>query len=141
VGQTQEKVTDLRAARIRQELRDRGLSLTWLAEQVGYSRPHLSAALTGGQPLTAELHSRILAALGVPALVPETYKGRVVRVPRSIYAGFDPALTGEDYEAAWKASWLREHGEATLAIAAERAWVQATGPRDPGSTAGRGDAA
>jgi transcriptional regulator with XRE-family HTH domain len=113
---------------LREALGSSGRSVSWLARKTGYSRGHVSAILNGERPATDEFLAHTRAALGVEGTVVEMYRGRPIRLEASVFrAPYD--ADGEVYERAWKESWVREHGQALLATAAERAWQEATGGR------------
>lgn len=107
-------------------LAKQGRTVTWLAETTGYSRGYVSNVLHGRAPMSEEFHRKALDAFGADALLPVTYRGRLVHIPASIYHAANdlPDLVIEDaYEDAWKRSWLKEHGATALATAVERAWA------------------
>lgn len=116
------------AAGLKRALKESGRTVTWLAKEMGYTRPYVSNVLNGVDPLTEEFQERAVRALGVTAKVPVTFRGRIVRIPEPIYrrASELPALVVEDsYERAWKEAWIREHAEHAVIEAAERAWQAA----------------
>lgn len=110
---------------LRKALKDQGRSTTWLAEATGYSRSYVSSVLHGRASFTEEFQRRALEALKAGATVPVLYRGRTVQVSEDIYrnaTGLPLIAIESGYEEAWKRSWLQEHAQSTLAIAAERAW-------------------
>lgn len=117
--------SDARATSLKKALHNQGRSTAWLAKATGYSRGYVSNVLHGRVPFSEEFQRRAVEALQSTAAIPVTYRGRVVQVPESIYrrTGDLPTLTvASAYEEAWKRSWLQEHGEEALVLAAERAW-------------------
>jgi transcriptional regulator with XRE-family HTH domain len=120
-----------KAKALRQALKEQGRTVQWLADEMGYSRGYVSNVLGGKTPFTDAFHEKALSALHRTAAVPVLYRGRRVVVPANIFNAQDtlPLIAVESaYEEAWKRAWLAEHGAATLAAAADRAWqvAQAT---------------
>jgi transcriptional regulator with XRE-family HTH domain len=116
-------------ASLKKALKSQGRTVTWLAEETGYSRGYVSHVLNGQIALTEEFQAKALEALSTGATVPVTYKGRRVAVPESIYkeaANLSPLVVQSTFEEAWKASWVQEHGAEALAVAAERAFAVAS---------------
>ena len=135
-----DRPTDIRGARLRAELKAQGRSVTWLAKATGYTRPYVSAVLTGASPWTEEFQKKVAAVLGEPLTVQEHYRGLTIKVPAAIYssAAWTPEVSADAYEDAWKRRWASIHGDAAVAVAAERAWQLALASS---SSAGGGDAA
>lgn len=120
--------SDPRAAKLRQKLLEDGRSVTWLAEQMDLSRPYVSAVLAGTRPWTPFFADQAMKVLGESGIVRDHYRGRVVKLPASIYRAASqmaPDIVAQTYEDAWKQSWIAEHGPEALAVAAERAFRQA----------------
>lgn len=118
-----------KTASLRKALAEQGRSVAWLARETGYSRGYVSNVLHDKTPFTEEFQRRAVRALKAKASVPVLYRGRTVQVPEDIYrrAAESPIIAVESvYEEAWKRSWIQEHGQSTLAIAAERAWQAAS---------------
>ena len=119
-------MTEERQKAIARLMQEQGRTQAWLAERTGYSRNHISQVLAGERPMTPALHGKILDVLGVDAKALDQHLGRVVRVPLSVFRREVSAAAIEaSYEEAWKADWVAEHAEATLATAAERAYAAA----------------
>lgn len=113
------------ARALRKTLEAQGRTVTWLADEMGYSRGYVSNVLGGKHPFTEEFQAKATQALKATATVPVLFRGRQVLVPANIYkeAADLPLISVETaYEEAWKRSWLQEHGSTSLAVAAERAW-------------------
>ena len=115
-----------KAASLQRALKDQGRTVAWLAREAGYSRGYVSNVLHGNTPWTDEFQRRAIDALKTSGQVPVTYRGRTIQVPEDVYANaanLEPIVVESGYEEAWKRSWLQEHAQSTLAIAADRAWV------------------
>lgn len=116
------------AAALQKVLRDRGQTVSWLADQTGYTRSYVSNILNGKVPFSEEFQRKAMAALATSGTVTVTFRGKNVTVPESIYkqaAGISPITVESAYEEAWKRAWLAENADVTLAVAAERAWQAA----------------
>lgn len=117
--------TQRQAASLKRALKAQGRTVSWLAQATGYSRGYVSNVLSGIAPFTDEFQAKAIEAMETNASIPVTYRGRTVHVPEDIYrrANTLPLIAVESvYEEAWKKAWLQEHGAATLAVAAERAF-------------------
>lgn len=118
-----------KAAALKQALKEQGRTTAWLARETGYSRSYVSGILNGRIFFTGEFQAKAIKAMGADGMVTDTFRGRVVQIPESIYrkAGDTTALVAvaDAYEEAWKRAWLAEHGRDVLAVAVERAWQNA----------------
>lgn len=121
---------------LKAELKRQGRSMVWLAEATGYSYSHVQKAIYDQTRWTEDFQAAVAAALGVELVQAELYKGRAIKLPVNVIKGMAtlPKETrAKTYEDAWKESWLKEHAEVVLAVAAERAWQDAlaTAPLRP----------
>ena len=55
--------------KLRGVLDSKGIRYSWVADNVGISRPHLHHVMEGNRPLTRDLAERIAALLGVSLCV------------------------------------------------------------------------
>jgi plasmid maintenance system antidote protein VapI len=61
------KDTTMTKTKFRAFLDERGIRYSWLADQLGVSRPHLSYILDGQRPVTDAMAARLADIYGVPA--------------------------------------------------------------------------
>jgi lambda repressor-like predicted transcriptional regulator len=107
----------------REDLKSSGRTITWLAEQTGYSRTYLYNLFAGTKPESEATVSAVATALGLEGVRSMEYLGQVVRLPRSYFReGLPEGYRENTLENRWKQAWVKEHGPAVLAREAERAW-------------------
>ena len=117
------------AARLHKRLKKSGRSQVWLAQTTGFSPSYINKVLGGGLPPSSAFVAKFQDAIGEQTVVAERFRGRMVIIPAAIVRRkadeFTPDETESVYRQAWKDGWVKEHGEAFLVLAAERAFILA----------------
>jgi hypothetical protein len=117
------------ARKLKHQLDDSGRSVAWLAKQTGYSRNYLYKVFNGTLPETTSFVVRVGEAMELQNIRTMEFHGRTVRLPKPVYNRLNlPGVDRMDeLERAWKEAWVKEEGQAWLAVGAERAWQRALG--------------